>query len=76
MAEAERLLGAEGSDVRSRLGLSVEATPEDVTARLRDAIGRWRSRAENPLSGKDQVEASLVLARSGEGMLAALEASP
>jgi hypothetical protein len=68
--EMERLLGAEGSSTRERLGLDPTATAEEVQAALQRAVGRWQRRAENPLSSRDVVDASRVLVRTCEGMLA------
>jgi hypothetical protein len=73
-AEAERLLGAEGTDIRSRLGLEADASDEVIRAALSRCVDRWQRRAESPLSPQDAVEAALVVIRSCEGMAAAVAA--
>jgi hypothetical protein len=68
--EAERLLGAVGPRAVQRLGLPDEAGEADVRNALDRAIARWQRRAENPLSSRDAVDASRVLIRTCEGLLA------
>jgi hypothetical protein len=71
-ADAERLLGADGADLHSRVGVAVDAPQETVEARLNEALGQWRIRAENPLASREAVTAARVLVRTTEGLLAAL----
>jgi Dynamin family len=72
IADAERLLGAAGTDLPSRLGLDADA-PADVVARaLNDAVARWQRRAESPVSPQAAVEAAEVVVRTCEGLAAAL----
>ena len=74
-AEAERLLGAAGTEVRNRLGLS-EDTPEDEVGRTLGAtVSRWQRRAENPASPRAALEAAEVVVRTCEGLAAALAAA-
>jgi hypothetical protein len=70
VAEAERLLGNGGPRAAQRLGLPDDADPSDTRAALDRAIARWQRRAENPLSSRDAVDASRVLIRTCEGLLA------
>ena len=75
LAEAERLLGGDGPDAASRLGLTVDGQPvaSDVLADAAvDALARWRRRAEHPLASRAAVVAATVVARSCEGLLADL----
>jgi hypothetical protein len=67
--EMERLLGAEGGAVRTRLGLSPEADLSEVRRALQNAIGRWQRRAESPMSTREVSDASRVLIRTCEGLL-------
>ncbi len=67
--EMERLLGAEGSEATTRLGLDASATPSDIRTALQNAIARWQRRAENPLSSREVADASRVLVRTCEGLL-------
>lgn len=66
---AARLLGADGVDPRSRLGLPVEATDTDVTAAAGDAVTRWRAYAAHPAIGGRDRAACEVLVRTAEGLL-------
>jgi 50S ribosome-binding GTPase len=70
--EAERLLGADGPDLRSRLGVSAEPTSDELQAKLLETIARWQVRAENPLASKDVASSARVLIRTAEGLLAAM----
>jgi len=70
-AEAERLVGGQGSTPMLRLGLVPEATPEQITEAARGRMNRWRLIAENPLTEPAALDACRVVLRSCEGMLAA-----
>jgi len=70
--EAERLLGAEGSGIRERLGVEESAPEDELTEALSAAISKWKHRAEHPLADRAQVDAATVIIRSCEGMLAGL----
>ncbi|MET0135938.1 MAG: hypothetical protein ABW215_20350 [Kibdelosporangium sp.] len=69
-ADVERLLGAHGVTVGSRLGLP------DNTKAQRDAalatLGDWQRRAENPLSSRQFAHAARVIVRTCEGLLSEL----
>ena len=67
--EMERLLGAEGSEATTRLGLDGGAGDGEIRTALHNAIGRWQWRAENPLSSREVADAARVLIRTCEGLL-------
>jgi hypothetical protein len=70
--EMERLLGAEGTALHTRLGLSPEADSSEARRALQNAIGRWQRRAESPMSGRVVADVARVVVRSVEGVLAGL----
>ncbi|MBN2621943.1 MAG: dynamin family protein [Acidimicrobiales bacterium] len=70
--EMERLLGAEGGAVHTRLGLTPEADVSEVRRALGNAIGRWQRRAESPMSSREVADAARVVIRSCEGLLVSL----
>jgi hypothetical protein len=71
-AEMERMLGAEGTSIHTRLGLSPEADVSEVRRALGNAIGRWQRRAESPMSSREVADAARVVIRSCEGLLVSL----
>jgi hypothetical protein len=70
--ELERLLGALGHDATTRLGLAVDAPPEEIRQACTAALARWRTVAGHPLSDRAAQVAAGVAARTLEGMLADL----
>ncbi|MFD0206032.1 MULTISPECIES: hypothetical protein [Saccharothrix] len=66
---AARLLGADGVDPRSRLGLPESATTDEISAKARDEVTRWRAHAEHPVTGGRDRAACEVLVRTAEGLL-------
>ncbi len=76
MDAVERLLGAEGYEPTTRLGLPDDTPPSVIRDTLETYIQRWRARAENPLSSREVADAAQVLVRSCEGMLRAMQAQP
>ncbi len=70
LAEAERLLGGLGDSSTARLGLGVHATTGEQRNAALDALSRWRRRLENPLSSLALADASRIVIRSCEGLLA------
>lgn len=68
-ADAARLLGAHGRDLRTRLALPVTAGDEEVEDAADQAVRRWRAHAERPGTGGRDRAACEVLARTAEGML-------
>jgi signal transduction histidine kinase len=63
---AERLLGADGADVRARLGLSADATVEQLRAEAARQPARWRELAAHPVTSTRVREAAQVLVRTCE----------
>jgi hypothetical protein len=70
LQEAERLLGAEGTDVRKRLGLALDASASEIGSALSTAITKWQRRAESPMSSREVSDAARVLVRTCEGLIA------
>ena len=70
--EVERLLGVQGFTPTSRLGLDPAATTDEIRTALIDKARKWKTRAESPMSDRDQQEAARVLVRTCEGMLVGL----
>ena len=68
--DAERLLGGDGGSALARLGLDPGAGPADLDAAAREALARWKRRAESPLTGRTSADAARVVVRSCEGILA------
>jgi hypothetical protein len=68
-AEMERLLGAEGNPLHTRLDLPPDADVSEVRRALQNAIGRWQRRAESPMSSREVADAARVLIRTCEGLL-------
>ncbi|MEM9036291.1 MAG: dynamin family protein [Actinomycetota bacterium] len=71
---AERLLGAGGNAVAHRLGVELEVGLDEQRALALELHQRWQRRGESPLSTRDVVEASRILSRTCEGILAGLAA--
>jgi dynamin family protein len=67
--EAERLLGESGAAAPTRLGLPVDAGPDDVRAAAMDALARWQDLAENPMVARSAADAARVVIRTCEGLL-------
>src|SRR5690606_12455997 len=74
-AEMERLLGAEGGAIHTRLGLSPEADVSEVRRARTSAIGRWQRRAESPMSSREVADAARVVIRTCAGLLVSLGSS-
>jgi signal transduction histidine kinase len=68
-AVAERLLGAAGTDPRTRLGLEQGAGQDAVLRAAAEQLSRWQRRAANPLSGVEIRKASDVLVQACERLL-------
>jgi hypothetical protein len=71
-SEMERVLGAEGGGLHTRMDLSPEADLSEIRRALQNAIGRWQRRAESPMSSREVADAARVLIRTCEGMLVTL----
>jgi hypothetical protein len=72
LQEAERLLGADGGAAAARLGLELDAGPDELYAAAIEALGRWQRRAESPLSTRAVSDVARLVVRSCEGVLAAI----
>jgi hypothetical protein len=70
LAEAEALLERSGQAPAARIGLPTDTDPGEVRRQLLAALDGWQRRAENPLSKQAVVDASRVIIRTYEGMLA------
>jgi hypothetical protein len=68
-AEMERVLGADGGQLHTRMDLSPEADLSEIRRALQNAIGRWQRRAESPMSSREVADAARVLIRTCEGLL-------
>jgi signal transduction histidine kinase len=66
---AERLLGAAGTDPRSRLGLAQGAGQQEVLKAAAEQLARWHRRAANPLAGVDLRKTADVLVQVCERLL-------
>lgn len=71
-AEAQRLIGMEGTDVSTRLAADEQATGAQLWTLGAQALDRWLEHAENPLFSHAQQGAARTVVRSCEGMLAEL----
>jgi hypothetical protein len=68
VAEAERLLGAEGRAPWTRLGLPTKVHHGVVRDAALAALSRWRRVAESPLSARSTVTAAQVVIRTCESL--------
>jgi hypothetical protein len=75
LAEMQRLLGGEGTDPATRLGLAADAAPGLLAATVTQALARWQRVAEHPMSVRELRTAARAIARTCEGLLAALPRS-
>jgi hypothetical protein len=69
---AERLLGAQGSATSHRLGVELGVGADEQRTVALELHQRWQRRGESPLSTRDVVDASRILSRTCEGILAGL----
>jgi hypothetical protein len=72
-AEGERLLGAEGATAAARLGLPADTPAATLRTAAVEALTRWRARSADPLLRRATVDASDVVVRSCETVLAELD---
>jgi len=68
-AEAERLLGANGTAPAQRLGLVDDTEAGMLGAVAREALERWRRLSENPVFPRASADAARTVVRSCEGIL-------
>jgi hypothetical protein len=69
---ARRLLGDDGDTAPDRLGVPVDAPPDELHRALTEQLDMWRRHAERPLCPPHEVDAARVLARTCEGWLVAI----
>ena len=74
--EGINLLGGNGPSLRARLRLPEEATAAEAARVLEEAVGRWQSRAESPLSSPDVVTAARILVRTCERLIVGANEAP
>ncbi|HET9519057.1 MAG TPA: hypothetical protein VFO77_15145, partial [Actinoplanes sp.] len=72
LAEMDLLLGGAGGAAHTRLGLPADATAARIAAAAQAALLRWQAIAEHPFSARDLRTAARAVARSCEGVLAAV----
>jgi hypothetical protein len=72
-ADAERILGGDGTAAPTRLGLPAAATAAEVEHSLGAALARWHRRATQPLAPPAVVSTAETVIRSLEGMAATSE---
>jgi hypothetical protein len=68
-AEAERLLGANGTTPAQRLGLVDDTDPETLGAIALETLDRWRRLSENPVFPRAFADTARTVVRSCEGIL-------
>ena len=68
-AEAERLLGVNGTTPARRLGLVDDTDPGTLRAVALEALERWRRLSENPVFPRAFANAARTVVRSCEGIL-------
>jgi hypothetical protein len=71
-AEAERLLGADGTGPAARLGLPEDTPVDQLAAAAAAAVARWRARSADPLATRAAVDAAEVVVRCCEEVAAVL----
>jgi hypothetical protein len=71
-ADITRLLGAQGAALTARVGLEADAPDADVRTELLAQLGRWRRRAESPVTDRTVADAARVAVRTCEGLLASI----
>ena len=76
LAEAAALLGRSGQAPAARIGLPADTDPNEIRRQLLVALDTWQRRAESPLSKQAVIDASRVIIRTYEGMLADLSTLP
>ncbi len=70
-ADVARVLGSEGLDARTRLGLAATAPETEVADRLREESRRWQTTATSSLSLPDEQRLARIAVRSLTAFLAA-----
>ncbi|MFI7370029.1 dynamin family protein [Actinoplanes sp. NPDC049668] len=72
LAEMDLLLGGAGGAAHHRLGLPADAPPARIAAAAQVALARWQGVAEHPFTARELRTAARAVARSCEGLLAAV----
>jgi hypothetical protein len=67
----ERLVGGDGATVVTRLGLAPDAAADTIRAAATKELARWQKRAESPMASREAADASRLLVRTCEAILAA-----
>jgi hypothetical protein len=68
-AEARQLAGGTGASVFERLGMPIDAAPDQLWSQAASAARRWRQQAQQPGQPADQRQAAQVVLRSCEAIL-------
>ncbi|HWI31681.1 MAG TPA: dynamin family protein [Microbacterium sp.] len=68
LVAAERLIGGNGTDALTRLGLAEGAPRVEVRERIDGLLGHWRNLSESPLSMRATTDLCRVVIRSIEGI--------
>jgi hypothetical protein len=71
LEEMERLIGGAGASMTVRLGLATDAGNGAVRAAAAEALARWQRSSESPMATREVADASRLLMRTCEAMLAA-----
>ncbi len=71
-AEMERVLGGGGHGAAERLGLAADTPAPQVRRAALGALARWQQLAESPLAARPVRVAARSVARTCEGIVAAL----
>jgi hypothetical protein len=74
--DMERLLGASGRDVATRLGVDPHTAPAAMQARVLTELDRWQRTAESPMASGDLRRAAEVLRRTCEALYVATLETP
>lgn len=67
--EAEQLIGGHGAHPAERLGVSGDASREDLLHTAAESLDRWRLLAVNPLATRADTHAVQTVVRSCEGLI-------
>ena len=65
-AEAERIIGGDGTTATARLGLPETATPDELSARAEELLVRWRRLSQSPIAERATVGVGRQVIRSLE----------
>jgi hypothetical protein len=71
-AQAERLVGGQGTEPAERLAVDYEASDGQLRDAAFDALGTWQTQAANPVLDTESRQAARIVVRSCEGILAGL----